>query len=283
VPSQTGYRRLIYARTLKFAHVQAKLRARIGKLPGEHTWRALALNPAGELLDGLEGIGVDFWLRGLPENVSRDGLERHFMGRIRVLLRRVGSWLPREWDEFRSQLILAPDVFWLAPVLAGEDPGTRLDADSELQRAARAAPAQRRGVLEQTSFAGFLERSERPEIVWRNELLAAVPRLACSERRPVERLRKVLDAYHADKSAEFERLAGQSEPAARRETGEAGHWSRHRSLEEKLYSLLAGDPFHPALILIYALLELLTMEKLRALLLCRLLGWSPPAALTGRA
>jgi hypothetical protein len=35
------------------------------------------------------------------------------------------------------------------------------------------------------------------------------------------------------------------------------------------------------LILSYGVFELLAMEKLRALLLCRLLGWMPPSALTG--
>lgn len=272
---------MIYARTLKFAAIQAKLRARIGKLPDAHTWRVLALNPAAELLDGVDGIGVDFWLEGLPRNVSPDGLERHFNGRIRVLLERVASWLPGEWDGFGEYLTLAPDVFWVAPILAGDDPGTRLDSASMLQRAARSAPEQRRGILEQTPLAIFLESPDPPEILWRDNMVAGIPRLPRGERRPVERLVKTLKAYLLEKSADYERIT--NPPDAESSMTTPGEWRHHRVLEEKLYMLLAGDSFHPALILIYALFELLTMEKLRALLLCRLLGWAPPPALIGRA
>ena len=272
---------MIYARTLKFAAIQAKLRARIGKLPDAETWRAMALAPASELTDDLDGIGLDFWLQGLPANVSRDGLERHFMGRVRILLQRVAAWLPGDWEDFRRHLVLAPDIFWLAPILAGEDPGTRLDPDSRLQHVARSAPQQRRGLLEETPFAGYVAAAEPPELQWRDDLASSIPRLPRAERRPIERLRQTLERYLAEKSAEFERLAEWPGGSVEAGAGGPGAWRHHRALEEKLYTLLAGDPFHPALILIYALFELLTMEKLRALLLCRLLGWTPPTALTG--
>lgn len=272
---------MIYARTLKFAAIQARLRARIGKLPDAGAWRVLARNPTTELLDGLDGIGVDFWLEGLSPNVTRDGLERHFNSRIRILLQRVASWLPGEWDDFGEQLTLAPDIFWVAPLLAGDDPGTRLDPDSRLHRAARSAPGQRRGILEQTPFAAYLTGTEPTEIQWRDKLAASIPRLSRGERRPVARLEKTLKSFLDEKSAHYEQLAGSQNQAAESSVSAPGVWRHHRVLEDRLYMLLAGDPFHPALILIYALFELLTMEKLRALLLCRLLGWTPPAALTG--
>lgn len=271
---------LIYLRTLKFAAVQAKLRARIGRLPGPRTWSDLALHPATDLREGLDGIGVDFWLEGLPDTVSRDALERHFMSRTRALLAAVADRLPDEWEAFSRRLVLAPDVFWVTPVLAGEDPGMRLDADSALQRVARSSPEQRRGLLQDSPFAPYVEAGTEPEEAWRAALAASVPRLPAAERRPVQRLRHALDGYLAGKTAEFQRLADPGPGAV--EDG-AGTWHHHRALEERLYTLLAGDPFHPALILIHALLELLTMEKLRALLLCRLMNWPPPAALTGKA
>lgn len=274
---------MIYTRTLKFAAIQARLRARIGKLPDSRTWRALASNAGAALMEGLDGIGVDFWLAGLPENVSRDGLERHFTGRVRVLLERVAFWLPVEWDDFGARLMLAPDIFWLTPVLAGEDPGARLDPGSALQRAARSAPQHRRGMLEETPFAVYLDDSGSPENRWREDLVASVPRLPRAERKPVDRLLEELNAYIEKKSADYEQLANPPRGALESDEAGVGAWRHHRALEEKLYLLLAGDPFHPALILAYALFELLTMEKLRALILSRLLGWAPPAALTGTA
>lgn len=274
---------MTYSRTIRFAGIQAKLRARIGRLPDRHTWSTLALEPVAEPREGLDGAGVGFWIEGLPQNVSRDGLERHFLGRIRALLARIAHWLPRQWIEFGDQLVLAPDVFWVAPVLAGDDLSMRLDPDSLLQEAARAAPEQRRGILEHSPFAPFLDGPASPEDLWRDGLVARIPRLPRAERRPVDRLLKVLEDYLHEKHKGYQQHAGPPDNHDTSGVSSPGEWRHHRVLEEKLYVLLAGDPFHPALILIYALLELLTMEKLRALLLCRLLGWTPPAALTGRA
>ncbi len=251
-------------------------------LPDAHTWRGLALDSRARLLDGLDGIGLDFWLEGLSPNVSPDGLERHFQGRVRALMEGVASRLPDDWDAFGAHLTRIPDIFWVAPILAGDDPGTRLDTDSGLQRAARAAPEQRRGILGQGPFSIYLEGPEPPEKAWRDRLMDSIPRLSRGEGRPVARLVRTLRATLDAKSADFEQLAGSPDLAG--STAPApGLWRHHRSLEDRLFALLAGDPFHPALILIHALLELLAMEKLRALLLSRLLGWAPPAALTGRS
>jgi len=274
---------LNYARTLKFAAIQAKLRARIGKLRDDAAWRALALNSPPEPLEDLEGIGMDFWLDGLSGQITREGLERHFTGRVRALLSRVAAWLPREWEVFGEWLKLAPDVFWVSPVLAGEDPGMRLDADSVLQQAARHAPGQRRGFIERTALAPLIEGAAPPEELWRSRLVAGVPPLPPMERRPVERLQKTLDDYLADKVAVTRAVSTDDPEASATDSTAVGDWRLHKDLETRLFGLLAGDPFHPALILVYALLELLTMEKLRALLLARVLGWTPPPALTGRS
>lgn len=272
-------RRLNYLRALKFAAIQARIRALIGSLPDEQVWIKLTHVPGTELLEGLEDIGVAFWLEGLNPAVSPEGLESHFNGRIRALLERVADWLPDEWDEFGRCLILAPDIFWITPLLSGQDPGRWLDPDSKLKKVVRAAPEQRHGVLEQGPFAPFIDVSEGPESLWREHLVTTVPNLSKGERRPVDRLLSILEDSLAQKLAEYGRLAGLSDSSE----VTPGEWRFHRDLEQRLYTVLAGDPFHPALILIHALLELLTMEKLRALLLSRLFAWQPPRALTGSA
>ena len=100
------------------------------------------------------------------------------------------------------------------------------------------------------------------------------------------RLRKILEAYVTAKDYRFQQIAqpaaagiGAGEPAR----FEQGAWLPHRELEFRLRLSLAGDPFQPALILAYTLIELLTMEKLKALLLSRLLGWPVPPVLRGAA
>lgn len=270
-----------YLRTLKYAAIQAKIRALIGGLPDEQTWGDLTRESGTELLDGLKDIGVAFWLKDLNQTVSPEGLESHFNGRIRALLERVAGWLPGEWDEFGRCLILAPDIFWVTPLLSGQDPGMRLDPDSKLKRVARAAPEQRRGVLHQGPFTPFLDGSDVPEALWREYLVATVPSLPEGEGRPVDRLLNILKDSLDQKIGEYNRLAVSPDNLSESNMAKPGEWRIHRELEQKLYTILAGDPFHPALILIHALLELLTMEKLRALLLSRLLAWPPPKALTG--
>jgi hypothetical protein len=261
--------------------MQAKIRALIGNLPDGETWRELARNPGTGLLDGLQGVGLDFWLKDLNQAVSREGLESHFNGRVRALLERVADWLPGEWEAFGRCLTLAPDIFWITPLLSGQDPGVLLDPDSGLKKVARAARDQRRDILDQGPFAPFIGGADGPESVWREYLVDAVPGLSDGERRPVDRLLNIVKDCLDRKSGEYNRLAASPDSSPDSDAATTGEWRFHRELEQKLYMALAGDPFHPALILNHALLELLAMEKLRALLLSRLLAWPPPRALTG--
>lgn len=272
---------MILTRAIRYASIQARLRARIGRLPDAAAWGILAAHPNQDLLAGLDGGGVDFWLEGLASGASVDALERHFMGRMRHLLRCVAGWLPDEWERFGDCLVVAPDIFWLKPVLDGEDPGTRLDRDSELQALIRAAPPQRLALAEKSRVGRYLDGGSRPEAQWRTDLLDRIPVIPRAERRPVERLSRILDEYLDAKDRVFQKLAEGNDSGEAPD--ESGSWQTHAMLERRLRLLLAGDSFNAALILVYGLLELLTMEKLRALLICRLTGWPPPAALAEAA
>ena len=188
--------------------------------------------------------------------------------------------MPKGWERFARLLTLAPDIFWVGAVLDGVTDGSVMDRASVMHRVLHAAPEQRRQLLGQTAFAPYIAADRPPTHAWREDLRRAIPEIPTGERRPLARLLVCLDDYFARLDDEFKRIAADPDSAHSSGDSAPGAWTHHRNLERRLRLLLAGDPFHPALILIYLLLEFLAMEKLRALMLARLRGWPAPDALT---
>lgn len=135
-------------RTLRYASVQARLRARIGEMPDAGHWRAFI--QARDVEDAVEQMrgGLAFWVEGLARRPGAGEIERHCNARLVEMAGIVAAMLPGPWRAVAESVEQLPRV-----LLAG-------DGDS---RAAAGAPDHR-------WLDGF--RSRMPRLAGQERLLA---------------------------------------------------------------------------------------------------------------
>ncbi len=258
---------VIYARTLRHAADQAALRARIGQMPDGAWWRALGAGRNGEVLNAIgEHPGLARW-RGLPANPGPSAVERHLNGALRQLARETADRLPAAWSVTANLLRMLPDVIWLDAVLGGLDVAASLDRDSSLH-ALLALESDRRSAASVTLPSGrFAAGDEGSLDAWWGALRHSMPVSGGVEGQAVRRLGALVDGYLQDRKRLSDAiLAGEIDPGVERQLVD-GVCPLREDYVERLRLCLAGDPFHGVLPLVYLLLELEQMVKLRAALL----------------
>lgn len=237
-------------RVIRHANMQARVRARLGDLPGRDFWRELAEIPRlDSLLDRLRASPLAFWVRELPRLPDPLAIERQLANRWHARQRETVQLLPGLWKELRHWLELGAALS-LLPVT-----GT--------------PPAVSAGRVEGAKYAPFLEGAR---VRWR------------AWRREGRRVRLELSGVPADMARRLERLwlAHERTIAERRRArADSGadpdsQWFLRAQLERGLRDLAAGDPFHPVLVPILIGLEWIQFERARALLLARAHGWPAP-------
>lgn len=226
-------------RVLGFANTQARVKARLGELPGPEFWRELADIPRLDgLLDRLRVSGLSSWVSALPRRPEPLVLERHLAECWRVRRRETARLLPATWERLQRRLAVGtsrlPETPAATETLATSPVGEEIFLRAEdgdwrsLQREFRGRT---------TDVVSRLER------LWR-----AHARAIAAQR-----------ASHSGAGADPDE-----------------QWLLRSRLERGLRDLAAGDPFHPALVMILLDLEWIQFERVRALVLARAYGWPAP-------
>lgn len=262
-------------KVLRYAESQARSRARIGAMPDASQWRRMAqAQDLDELVARMHRNGLTFWVAGLPRTPDALTIERHLQERCRALVAELGRLLPPTWAAWAEWLRLMPELVWVRPLVErGEDSGL-VEVAGTLGDVARPADARRREAVAAVRFAACLGAGVSPEAVWLESLVDRLPRLAAAERRAVGRVVGCVRRHLAEVGA-LRHAAREAplEPGAAR-PGDAGRmWALRARFGEDLRALLAGNPFHAGTVIVYGLLEVLQLERVRALLIAKQRGW----------
>jgi hypothetical protein len=263
-----------YLRTRRYAVIQARIRARIGKIPGDKEWRNLAVNlDLQSLLDAMNHRGLGFWITDLTASADPERIERLIFRRLRLLISEIGDLLPQDWSGVSKWLSAAPDIFWVDSITRGASPALFIDIDSPLNELIRLPVDQRHDSIMNSNLAQFVIEGQRSEQVWLDLLPSVLPKLNFPEQKVFRKLNGIFRDYLFEKN---ELVAGwQSLNPGGALMGLPVTTSQtHAAVKQQLHTLLAGDPFHAGTIVIYGLLEFLNMVKTRELLLSRVYGWS---------
>lgn len=261
---------MIADRIVRYAEAQARIRARLGSMPDIEQWRHIAqAGGLDHMIERMRACGLGFWLSGLPLKPNTLAIEAHLRQRAAYFIDQLRRLLPEGWLPAREWLRLLPDLPALKLLLRHEKPPLPPELDITLQNATSLPLDQRRAALELTAYSPLLSFDASPESLWLEQFMSRLPRLSGREAAVVIRLKNILHE-HLHELAELRTACRET---AARHPPDASQWLLRDRLFRRLRALLAGDPFHAGIILIYGLLEAIQFERLRGLLLARSQGW----------
>lgn len=273
---------MIAYRVVRYAESQARIRARLGSMPDMKQWWHIA--QAGDLNHMIERMrihGLGFWLSGLPREPDTLVIEEHLRKRAACFIDELQRLLPKHWSLAREWLRLLPNLLTLRLLLHYEKPSLPHDLDIPLQNVASLPLDQRLAALKHTAYAPLVSFEASPESLWLEQFMSRLPGVSGWEAAMLTRIKNILkeNLIEIEQSRLSCREAALSnQQMANRETTtkqapDSSQWLLRDQLFKRLHALLAGDPFHVGMILIYGLLEGIQFERLRGLLLARSQHW----------
>lgn len=266
---------------IRYATIQARIRARVGNMPDTQGWSYIVQAADAEILmQRMRANGLSHWLYEMPLNVSSTSIETTLRQRATDLARLIRSWLPSTWQPLGLWLEVLPQVIIIKKLLQHNqltDDGQAPHALAELVHLPR---DQRRQHLIDSPYAPLFSATGSLESAWLTELYARLPHLTGVEARLAKRLRRIV-TDHIDMIRKAR--AAHPDYTIRQPGHNTSEWLLRAALFDQLRQLMAGDPFHAIFILVYGLLEAIQFERLRAILLAYSWGWSTvDKQITGR-
>jgi len=258
-------------RLIHYADVNARVRARLGAMPGEAAWREVAAaTDVPNMLARMRAHGLDWWLTDLPRDADGAALEEHLDRRAAQLLARVGGWLPDTWRRVRDHLRLLPLLGPLRALLGADPMLAQLPEDSPLREFARLDEDARRDALAGSRWSALVDARAAPQELWWRQLPGTLPVVRGHEARMIARLVRTLRAHDEALQAQRVALHGAAVP----HDGDIRQWALRAGLAGQVREVLNfGHPWHAGVVLCYVLLEALQFERMRAMLLGRANGW----------
>lgn len=261
---------MIAYRVVRYAETQARVRARLGSMPDmKQWWHIVQAGSLDHMIERMRANGLGFWLSGLSLKPDTLAIEAHLRGRAACFIDELRRLLPQAWSPVREWLRLLPDLPALKLLLLHEKPPLSLELDIGLQNVAGLPLEQRRAALALTAYSPLLSFEASPEPLWLEQFMSRLPRLSGREAAVMTRLKNILQEH----LHELVELRTACRETAAQQPPDASQWRLRERLFQRLHALLAGDPFHAGIILIYGLLEAIQFERLRGLLLARSQGW----------
>ncbi len=249
----------------EFAYAHARIRGRIGDMPDEQGWQQIV--NAGDLettIEAMAGSGLQYWVTDFPRHPSPREVERRCLISLLGICLFVNAHLPERWKQTGRWIMQLPHVLQLRAVLSVNADKKQLLPGSPFLGLMSQTPGQRLKLIAEGPYADYLDERLSPERRWAEAFETGLPTISAQERHTITRLGKLLaDHYRA---MEPEMTAEQV-------------WLQRSALFERLKGVLAGDPFNIGTLLIYALLESIQFERVRAVLLLRAYRW--PTKLLG--
>jgi len=272
--------------TVRFAAVQARVRARIGGMPSARQWEHIA--DAGDLASLVERMrknGLEFWLEDVPREPDAVQLERHLRTRARYLVDWLTRQLPAHWSGTARWLAVLPDLTPLRLLLRDEEVEGMVEMGSLLHRAAETPFEQRRDLLAaSTRYGALVDDEDGVEERWWELVSAALPRSRGHEGAVLDRTMAALREHlHGVRDLRRQLRQGDADdPVPGGVVGVHAQWRLRDRLAEQLRMLLAfGHPFHSVVLVLYALLEFIQFERMRALIISRDHNWAPESRFWG--
>lgn len=252
-------------RVSEYAYIHARIRGRIGVMPDEKEWRQI-LNAGGleTTIEAMSASGLNHWVSDFPRRPPPLEIER------RCLLSLVGTFLfveahlPERWKPTGRWLLQLPHVLQLRTALSERVEKNQLLPGSPFTDLVSLTPAQRRQSLQDSDYSDYLNDQSAPETRWAARFESTLPDVSVREVHSLTRLRGLILEH-------FSGIEPQLQPEQ--------VWLHRASLFERLKLALAGDPFYISTLLIYAALESIQFERVRAVLLLRAYQW--PGKLLG--
>ena len=249
----------------EFAYAHARIRGRIGDMPGAREWQQIV--NAGDLettIETMSGAGLHYWVSDFPRHPSAGEIERACLVSLLGVLLFTARLIPERWTDTGQWLLQLPHVLQLRMVQSPDLEKKQLLPGSPFLSVIEMPAEQRYKVLKDSDYGAYLGQQAPPESCWAMQLERKLPLLDASERHAIARLRGLLEQHTR---------------AMRADMAPAQIWMERSALFERLKALLAGDPFQVITLLIYAVLESIQFERVRAVLLLRAYKW--PAQLLG--
>jgi hypothetical protein len=265
-------------RVFRYAYSQARVRARLAAIVSPRQWAYFAeAADLNNLIERMRANGLGFWLDEMARGPAPAAIERQFRRRARLFVQRLLPVFPRNWHAAVRWLSVLPDLGGVRLLLREEECAQLLDEGSLLRAVAEHPHLERRALLAVSEYRPLLG-GDPIESLWYAEFVSRWPRGDRREAAMQSRFDRILRNHAAavlGLRSEFRRR----DPAAAVDMQPAAaQWRLREALAQQVRALLAaGDPFHGAFILGYALLEALQAEKARALLLAYAHDWRASA------
>lgn len=249
----------------EYAYAHARIRGRIGDMPDEAGWQRI-IN-AGDLettIESMSGSGLQYWVTDFPRHPEPLEIERRCLISLLGVCLFVSTQLPERWRATGQWLLELPHVLQLRTALSVNANKKQLLPGSPFLALISLPAAERGKTLQEGVYAGYLDEELSPESRWIARLDSSLPKLNIHERHTISRLSNLLLEHRS-----------KIEPGMTPEQV----WTERSALFDRLKEVLAGNPFHIGTLLIYAMLEGIQFERVRAILLLKAYQW--PTSLLG--
>lgn len=254
----------------QYAEIQARIRARIGAMPDESRWSYVGdATDLNSLIERMRTSGLSHWVADLPRSPDTITIEHRLQQHLLNLLENVGRLLPNRWIGVRRWLELVPGLMWTQRLLAESEIKPPENIDAALKPLFSLPPGERATGLEQTPYHQYLSWPS-PFDRWLLDFASVCPAISGREAYALRRITRSVLRHRG------QLLSLREQAATAKTVDPAAQWRLRDQLGRELRDLIAGDPFHIGLILIYCLLELLQYERCRAFLVAHSRGWGRP-------
>jgi len=256
-----------------YAAAHARIRARLGAMPGPADWQYVA--EASDLDGAIQRMrdrGLDHFVAALPRTPNLGAIDRALENGLRSRLRDSRTWLPYHWRRIRQWLTDGIALAYARRLLRPVDAPVPDDVDPLLVRLAEEPLDRRAALLSKSRYSRYLTAPGAEFDLWLRDFSSLCPRTGGREAYVLERLQRLLSSHQAAVLAE--RRRGQR-ASALNELDPDAEWRLRSDLAARARDLVCGTPFHAGLVFIYALLEYLQFERARAILTARAYHWQP--------
>jgi len=250
----------------RYAYVQARVQARLGRLPSPTAWQRLeAITALGHFLQTARSSGLRPWLHTIGPQSGAHEVEGALRRHLRNEIDEVARWLPTAWRPAAWWCAVLPDLPALQHLLRGEPAPEWLRRDPWLRPYGHDLQAVRLQALRESAYAPLLVSTEAEDGLG----------ISAAWSRHWHRLwpHEGTDAagVAAVEQAVADHFATLRLPATRGSVPSRGH------LEQRLRRLLRRSRGRPAAAFAYLTVAGIHMERLRGKL-ARLIHFHPAEA-----
>jgi hypothetical protein len=240
----------------RLAYAQARIQARLSRLPAEGDWQRLAgTRTLSAYLEEARGTGLGEWVKGFSGSSQASALDLGCRALMRELALVTAAWAPPAWRAALEWVGWLPWLPLLEHLARGEAPPDWASRDDQLAGLVAADGILDRSVLRGAGLGELIAGTQSTEVAtrWLAAWRARWPSLGRRQAHGLESLVAILEHHlHAYRH-------GPANSA----------WGLRESLRERLRLHLHLHPAQPAALFSYLAIILLDLERLRGALMTR--------------